>query len=160
MAAAKLPTPSTPAGRLREATLHHVLGYQLAQASIVTHALYSKHTGRVFDLRPAEYTLLTLVVENPGGSMARLAKALAVSAPNITAWVVRLEARELVIREKSESDKRTQMLRATAKGVKLANQATAKILEMEKQSLHGLSALEQYTLLELLHKVGSLRASI
>ena len=156
------PTPSvsTPAGNLSEIKLQNVLGYQLAQASIVTHILFKRHTGQVLELRPVEYTLLTLITENPGGSLAQLAKALAVTAPNITAWVDRLEQRGLVVREKSESDKRTQMLKATSKGIKLANIATAQILAHEQSALQSLSAQEQTTLLSLLHKVASLRQSV
>ncbi len=157
-----MPTKSvdhtTPAGRLREIGLHHVLGYQLAQASIVGDTLFMKHVGHPLGLRPAEYTLLALVAENPGGTLARLAKALAVTAPNITAWVDRLEARGLLRRERSESDRRAQMLHATQKGKQLANTALTKLLKAEKEALKSLSSIEQTALLELLHKVANLRS--
>jgi hypothetical protein len=58
------------------------MGYQLAQATIVTDAVFAQRVGLPFDLRPVEFTVLTLVHENPDVSATRLAKALAVSAPN------------------------------------------------------------------------------
>src|SRR2546428_14046775 len=85
-------TDATPAGHLVEAQLHRVLGYQLAQAAIATTAVYTQAVGEPFGLRPVEFTILSLIDQNPGGSPAQLAKALAVTAPNITMWVDRLEA--------------------------------------------------------------------
>jgi DNA-binding MarR family transcriptional regulator len=151
------PTDVTPAGHLDESKLHYVLGYQLAQASIVMDALYMQHVGTPFELRPVEYTVLSLIVENPGGSLIRLARALAVTAPNITTWIDRLETRGLIRREKSETDRRSQVLKATPKGVTLVTKTTQKILEAEKAALAQLSAGEQLMLIELLHKVARAR---
>lgn len=148
----------TPAGRLDEARLHHVLGYQMAQATIVTSAVFMQHVGQPFELRPVEYTVLTLIVENPGGSLARLARALAVTAPNITMWVDKLEARGLVRRKPSATDRRSQVLQATAAGEALARQATQRILEAERAALTTLSPAEHAMLTELLHKVACARA--
>ncbi|PPE66321.1 MarR family winged helix-turn-helix transcriptional regulator [Caldimonas caldifontis] len=149
---------TTPAGRLDEARLHDVLGYQMAQATIVSNAVFAEQVGRPFDLRPVEYTVLTLIVENPGGSQARLARALAVTAPNITMWIDRLESRGLVRREQSARDRRSQVLHATQEGIALARAATQRILDAERQALAAhLSAAEHAILLELLHKVACAR---
>ena len=151
---------STPVGGLDEARLHDVLGYQMAQATIVTAAVFRAEVGQPFGLRPVEYTLLMLVTENPGGSLVRLARALAVTAPNITLWIDRLEARGLVQREQSASDRRVQVLRATAEGAALARLATQRILDAEREALAAhLSAGERAILLELLHKVACARAA-
>jgi len=148
----------TPAGRLEEAQLHHVLGYQLAQASIVTSALYTRSVGDPFELRPVEYTVLTLISENPGGSLARLARALAVTAPNITTMVDRLEKRGWVARTPSEQDRRSQLLHPTAKGEALVRKTTQLILDAEKTAL-PLTPGEHSMLVELLHKVACARGS-
>lgn len=149
-----IPQPvETPAGQLSEACLHYVLGYQLAQATIVTDKVFQGCAGTPFGLRPVEYTVLALVAENPGGSMVRLARALAVTAPHITAVVDRLEAKGWIQRTQSESDKRSQVLHATALGADLARQATGQILAAEKLAIGHLSLGEQTLLVELLHKV-------
>jgi DNA-binding MarR family transcriptional regulator len=146
----------TPAGRLEEARLQSVLGYQLAQASIVTQGVFVANAGEPFGLRPVEYTVLTLIAENPGGSLAQLARALAVTAPNITVMVDRLEQRGLVARQQSESDRRTQVLHTTTKGAELVRKATERIIAAEKEAL-PLTAGEHAMLLELLHKVACAR---
>ncbi|MGV3570055.1 MAG: MarR family winged helix-turn-helix transcriptional regulator [Ramlibacter sp.] len=147
----------TPAGHLAEARLQMVLGYQLAQAAIVTHAIFVEHAGAPFELRPVEYTVLTLIAENPGGSLTRLARALAVTAPNITVMIDRLEARGLVARAQSAEDRRTQVLHTTAKGAELVRRATECIVAAEKSAL-PLTVGEHAMLLELLHKVACARS--
>ena len=148
----------TPAGRLEEARLHQVLGYQMAQATIVTNAVFQAHASEPYGLRPVEYTLLTLIVENPGGTLVRLARALAVTAPNITMWIDKLEERGLVRRQPSTTDRRAQVLQATPEGEALARQATQSILEAERAALTTLSPAEHAMLVELLHKVACARA--
>jgi DNA-binding MarR family transcriptional regulator len=147
----------TPAGKLDEAGLQAVLGYQLAQAALVTSALFKAHIGEPFGLRPVEYTVLTLVAENPGGSLAQLARALAVTAPVVTVMIDRLEARGLLAREQSLSDRRTQALHTTAEGEDLVREATKSIIAAEKKTL-PLTAGERAILLELLHKAACARA--
>ena len=150
---------STPAGHLAEAHLHQILGYQLAQASTATTAIILRLVGKPFDLRPVEYTILTLINENPGGSSARLAKALAVTAPNITVWVDRLAKRGLVERLPNAEDKRAQQLQTTASGAHLADQATQILRQGEGQALENLTDGERMILIELLHKVACQRTA-
>jgi DNA-binding MarR family transcriptional regulator len=146
----------TPAGRMEEASLQKVLGYQLAQAAIVTDAIFFEQVGEPFKLRPVEYTVLTLIAENPGGSLVRLARALSVTAPNISAMVDKLEAKHLIARQASKEDRRAQVLHVTAKGADVVRQATRRILDAESASL-PLSPGEQAILAELLHKVALAR---
>jgi len=53
-----VPPDVTPSGHLSEASLHLVMGYQLAQATIVTDAVFAQRVGLPFDLRPVEFTVL------------------------------------------------------------------------------------------------------
>lgn len=147
----------TPAGGLDEAKLQQVLGYQLAQATIAASAVFAQRVGEVYDLRPVEYTILTLVKENPDGSSSRLAKALGVTAPNISMWIDRLEKRGLVQRQASTTDRRAQQLRVTARGGELADKATRQLLAGERAEFADLTAGERAILIELLHKVACSR---
>jgi DNA-binding MarR family transcriptional regulator len=151
------PRPAlTPAGRLEEARLQTVLGYQLAQASIVTDAIFRKEAGDPLALREIEYTVLTLIAENPAGSPARLARALAVTPPHITALVDRLVARGLVQRKANDEDRRAQILAVTRAGADLVRKATERIVAAERAAL-ALTPGEQAMLAELLHKVACAR---
>ncbi len=148
----------TPFGRLAEAALHHILGYQLAQASVATTRVFGREVGEALELRPVEFTVLALIEENPGVSAQQLARALALSAPNITLWIDRLERRQLIVRERSTTDRRAQHIRTTAAGSAMAREAIARIGVGELRSIDVLSAAERALLIELLHKVAGCRS--
>lgn len=147
----------TPYGRLAEAGLHGILGYQLAQAAITTTRVFTERVGQPSELRPVEFTILTLVHENPGVSARQLADALAVTPPNITMWIDKLERRGLIARERSTTDRRAQHIRTTPAGAALARQAVERVLEGEQATLAALSPAERAMLIELLHKVARCR---
>jgi DNA-binding MarR family transcriptional regulator len=100
--------------------------------------------------------VLTLIAENPGGSPARLARALAVTPPHITALVDRLVARGLVQRRANDEDRRAQILAVTRAGADLVRKATERIVAGERAAL-ALTPGEQVMLAELLHKVACAR---
>jgi DNA-binding MarR family transcriptional regulator len=143
----------TPAGHMAESGLRDVLGYQLAQAAVVTSAVFAREVGGPHDLRPVEYTMLQLITENAGTSPVRLAKALSVTKPNITMWVDRLVGRGLVERSADPADGRAQQLRPTPLGQALAGQATRALQQAERATMDALTAGERLLLSELLHKV-------
>jgi DNA-binding MarR family transcriptional regulator len=147
----------TPLGHLQEAELAAIVGYQIAQAALVTDRVFAEAAGEPHGLRQIEYTALTLIAENPGGSQARLARALAVTPPLITAVVDRLQARGLVERVQSTDDRRHQLLQVTDAGRALAQEASTAIIAAERAAL-PLSAAERAMLIELLHKVAAARA--
>ena len=148
---------TTPAGQLAEASLEQVVGYQLAQATIATDGVFSAQVGKPMGLRRVEYTILKLIGENPACTATRVARALDVTAPNLTMWIDRLEASGLVVREKSTTDRRSQHLNLSAKGAKLTTDATQRLLAGERETLAPLSSAERAMLVELLHKVACCR---
>ncbi|NRF70045.1 MarR family transcriptional regulator [Aquincola sp. S2] len=154
-------TPASPSASaqddLRQETLSDVIGYQVVQAGITTLQVFERCAGQPLSLRPVEYSLLALIRDNPGIAPARLARALSVTPPNITMWVAKLEARQLVRREASTDDRRAQHLRATPAGEKLVNDATRRILEGEQQRLAALTPGERSILTELLRKLAQIR---
>lgn len=150
---------TTPAGGLAEVELQRFVGYQLAQATITTNEVFTRHVEGPSGLRRVEYTILMLIGENPACTGAGLARALAVTAPNITMWIAHLEAQGWVVREPSETDRRSQHLRLSTRGAKLALEATRRLLEGERDALTGLTSGERSILAELLHKVACSRSA-
>ncbi|MCW5652915.1 MarR family transcriptional regulator [Hydrogenophaga sp.] len=153
----KLAEISTPAGRLREGALQQLLGYQLAQASIVTIGLFQEEVGDPHGLRTVEYTLLALIEANPRVSPAHLTKALGLSAPYITNGLDKLAGRGLIVRETNENDRRGFHLSVTEKGEALARQLTTQLLESERARFKTLTSAEYLMLAELLHKLARSR---
>src|SRR5687767_1598432 len=104
---------ATPAIALDEAAMKGLVGYQLAQASIVTIGVFDEEVGRPQDLKAVEYTMLALIQANPGVSPAKLRKALCLSAAYVTAGLDKLHARGFILREVNQQDRRGQHLRIT-----------------------------------------------
>lgn len=148
---------TTPAARLEEGELYGIVGYQVAQAAVSTVATFVHAAGRAFDLRPVEFTILVLVKNNPDVTASRLAKAIAVKAPNITTWVNRLQKRGLVQRQLGIKDKRNQHLRTTPEGNEIIEQTIDRVREGERDDWPDLSVGERAILIELLHKIARKR---
>jgi DNA-binding MarR family transcriptional regulator len=143
----------TPLARLSEGNAHTIVGYQIAQAAIVTNQVFDERVGQRGDLRRVEFTILALVHANPDLTARQLARALAVTPPNIAIWLDKLQSRGLVERERSSADARMQHVRLTARGKTLVERSAQALLEGERQALAALSAAERAMLVELLHKV-------
>ena len=103
-------------------------------------------------LRRVEFTILALVQGNRDVTARQLARALAVTPPNVALWLDRLESRGLVSRERSVSDARMQHVRLTARA---RHSSSARCRRCSKASVRrsmALSAVERAMLVELLHK--------
>lgn len=140
------------AHQLQQAGLEQVIGYQLAKAELVARDLFFRHAGEPLGVRPVEYAALSLVAANPDSSQRRVARALSLTPPNMTALVTRLEANGWIERSSNAQDRRSQALRITKSGAALVREATRRIAAAEQAELK-LSPGEQAILLELLQKV-------
>ena len=141
---------------LSDSQLRPVIGYQIAQASVVANRIYEGAVGGPRGLHRLEYSLLMLVRENPGCTASSLARALGISMPNMVLWLDRVGAKGLVEREPSRSDRRSNHLRLTLPGEQAATAATDALTAAEAAGLARLSAAERAILAELLHKVATL----
>ena len=154
------PADRTPFAMLAEAGVHAIVGYQLAQATIVTNQVFDERVGRRGGLRRVEFTILALVQGNPDVTARQLARALAVTPPNIAVWLDKLEARGLIARQRSTSDARMQHVRITRAGGTLVDRSGQQLLEGEQAALSALSTAERAMLVELLHKVAMSRKRV
>ena len=133
--------------------LGDLLGFHIARASVTTFALFEQHVGQPFGLRKVEYSLLLLVLANGPLSPKRLARALALSAPNLTMLLDRLQDRGLLRRERSLVDRRSQNVVLTDEGLRVAQDSAAVAAPMERALDDRLSLAEHAMLIELLRKV-------
>ena len=153
------PVDHTPQSRLSEGCIHPIVGYQLAQATVATTQVFMQRVGRPLKLRPVEFTILALVRENPDATARQIARALALTPPNIALWLDKLESRGFITRTRSERDARKQHIRATAAGAASALNAAAQLVEGDRAALSALSAGEQAKPVELLHTIALGRRS-
>jgi DNA-binding MarR family transcriptional regulator len=145
------------ADRVDQSCLAHLFTYQIALADIPARRSFAKHVGVPLGLRPVEFTTLVLVAFNPGLTQKQLAQVLALSAPNITILIDRLEHKGWLERVRSETDRRAQNIHLTPAGRTLAEQAHAMSKLVEQDLLTDLTQGERALLLELLQKVARTR---
>ena len=68
------------------------------------------------EVRPAQYSVLTVIQHNPGLSQTRIADALGIKKTNLVAMIDELETRGLARRLVTERDRRSHALFLTPKG--------------------------------------------
>ncbi|MCW5613076.1 MAG: MarR family transcriptional regulator [Rubrivivax sp.] len=156
MASPRSSSDSTPAP-VDQSSLSHLLGYHMAQADVPAKAAFYKYIGEPLALRHVEFTILMLVRSNPGITQKQLSQTLAVSAPNITILLDRLEGKGWIQRVRSDADRRLQHVQLTPAGAKLARQSYERSLDCEREMLKHLTPGERTLLLELLDKVAKHR---
>lgn len=133
--------------------LAEVLGYHLAQATVTTMDSFVRHIGEPYGLRKVEYSLLMLLLANGPLAPKRLGQVLALSAPNLTLLLDRLQQRGLIRRERSAKDGRSHNIVLTDAGRQLAGDSAAAAAPMEAELADRLSRAEHLMLIELLRKV-------
>ncbi|MEY2872634.1 MAG: hypothetical protein RLZZ373_5 [Pseudomonadota bacterium] len=136
-----------------QGVLENVVGHHLACARVTTHVTFLTHVGQPYDLRPVEYSLLMLLAANAQLTPKQLAQSLALSAPNLTILLDRLQDRGALQRVRSEVDRRSQHVMLTDAGRALADEITIRTPAMEAELDGCLSRAERAMLIELLDKV-------
>jgi DNA-binding MarR family transcriptional regulator len=130
-----------------------IAGFHLARAAVTTQDNFQRHIAAAFDLNKIEFSLLMLVMANPGITPKRLARALAVTAPKLTLLLDGLQARGLIKRERNAADGRSQHVVLTDSGRRLARATAAAAEPMERELLAYLTRAEHAMLIELLSKL-------
>ena len=104
------------------------------------------------ELSPTQCHVLHLIVPGRPIPMKQLAATLACDASNVTGLVDRLEARGLISRQPSASDRRVKVLTLTPRGARVRALLIER-LTSPPVAFGRLSAAEQRTLMELLARV-------
>jgi DNA-binding MarR family transcriptional regulator len=139
-------------GALDQSGLTHLVGYAATRASVELKKSFQRHLGPM-KLKAVEFSILVLVDTNPAVNKKQLGQALDVSAPNLADTLDRMVEQGWVRRERSERDRRAQLVRLTPAGKTLVTRARKIGQTMEQEALKVLSPAEQALLIELLQRV-------
>jgi DNA-binding MarR family transcriptional regulator len=132
--------------------LDGLLGYNARRAALAVIEVFLERMAP-YKLRPVDFSVLSLVVHNPGITSAQLSATLGILPPNLVSLVGTLEKRGLIDRLPHPRDGRANGLHPTAAGQKLMRQAERTAAELEADAARGLTAGELQTLIRLLRKV-------
>ena len=107
----------------------------------------------VHDLTYVQWLPLYKLAMQQGNTVASLARELEIDAGAMTRSMDRLEAKGLVRRERSTSDRRVVFLVLTAEGRKVARKVPAVLSEVLNGHLQGFSNEEWQLLLQFLNRM-------
>lgn len=139
-------------GKLALGPLPQLLGYALRRAQLAVFADF--HTAfALLNLRPAQFSALTLIDANPGCKQSEAAQALGIVQPNFVALMDELESRDLARRAPAKTDRRSYALELTPRGRALLTRALTVVAQHEVRVTSGLSAAEAKQLFDLLARV-------
>lgn len=117
---------------LRTDATTDIVGYRLRRAQLAVFQRFHS-VFEALDLRPAEYSVLVLVADNPGRKQTDIGEALGIKRANFVTLVHGLETRGLVERRVSAEDKRINALHLTAAGKRFLKRARERHDELERQ---------------------------
>lgn len=141
---------------LDQSGLMHLVGYAASRASIELKKSFSRHLGPL-KLKAVEFSVLVLVDTNAEVNQKQLGQALDVSPPNLAVTLDRMVEQGWIRRERSERDRRAQLIRLTPIGQALVTRARKIAQTMENDALKMLSPAEKALLIELLQRVAQQR---
>jgi|SRR5471032_309368 DNA-binding MarR family transcriptional regulator len=149
---ASRPAPVASDDQADQTELLGLVGYNLRRAYLVIQSLFDERMEK-HDLRQAEFSVLSIVKDNPGINQKALAEALVVAPPNLATLLDRLEARSLLTRQRNPEDKRAQLVELTTQGARLYGRALKAAADADNAAVDRLSAAEREQLKALLRKI-------
>ena len=132
--------------------LETLLGYNARRAALAVIGVFLERMA-VYDLRPVDFSVLSLVTHNPGITSRQLCTTLGILAPNLVGMVDALEKRDLIVRQPHPLDGRAMGLHLTPAGLTLMRKAEKTAAQLEVDSTARLTDAERKTLLQLLKKI-------
>jgi len=137
---------------LHTAHLEALLGYNTRRAALHIIGAFMQNMAD-FDLRPAEFSVLSLIRHNPGITSRQLCAALSILPPNLVVILKQFEKRGLIARKPHPTDGRAIGLSLTDKGDTLVAAAEEVSASSDLSSTQSLTAAERKTLTRLLQKI-------
>jgi DNA-binding MarR family transcriptional regulator len=125
------------------------LGYLIRRAQIWVFQDFIRTLAGV-DIRPAQYSVLTVIDANPGLTQAAISNALSIERARLVHLLNGLEARSFVERRPSKDDRRSHALHLTAKGRSALGGIKALAQEHERRFAERVGSKNHRTLLRLL----------
>ncbi|MDD1509985.1 MarR family winged helix-turn-helix transcriptional regulator [Pseudomonas sp. CNPSo 3701] len=146
------PLPQSGGDALPDNWLDTLVGYALrrAQMKVFQHLVgnLAEH-----DLRPAQFTAMVIIDNEPGLMQADLARQLAIEPPQLVPLLNKLESRGLAQRVRGVQDKRAYGVFLTKAGIALLGKLKAIAVASDEAATAALDEDERAQLLRLLHKV-------
>jgi len=104
--------------------LETLIGYNARRAALAVIADFVEKMA-VYNLSPVDFSVMSVIVHNPGVTSRQLCAALNILPPNLVGLIQVLEARGLIERQPHPHDGRAVGLHPTEQGIDLMKEAEA-----------------------------------
>ncbi len=128
------------------------LGYRIRQAQTAVFRDFSS-TGKDLGITPGEFSLLTMVHENPGIHQISLVRVHRLDKSTLSNSITKLKKRKLLKRVRDDEDRRYYGLWLTSFGLAVLTRATERIEAQEGRIDSVLKPGERAQLLDMLSRI-------
>lgn len=132
--------------------LPELIGYVLRRAQLVVFQDFFAAFAP-FDIRPAQFSVLTVIERNPGLTQSQVAEVLGIKRTNFVGMLDALEARGLTERRQVARDKRSYALYLTAEGAALMRKLKPVLKAHEARMIEKVGEEGRDRLVALLHEI-------
>ncbi|HTR15194.1 MAG TPA: MarR family transcriptional regulator [Roseiarcus sp.] len=147
--------PPAKSGGIDYGPLDRRLGYVLRRAQIAVFrdflAAFESQ-----EIRPAQYSILTVIERNPGLKQGEVSEALGIKRANFVAMIDELEKRKLVRRDPARGDRRSYALVLTRSAKRLMKELHSVGEQHEKRIADSLGQEAYRSLFPLLRKLAEI----
>ena len=133
--------------------LKSLAGYLIRQAQLWVFQDFDETLAPI-DIRPVQYSILTVIKENPGLSQMALSQVLGIVRSGVVPLLDELELRRLLKRTAHASDRRSHALHLTAEGSALLERADALVQQHENRLIQKVGSRGHKQLIEILTVFG------
>ena len=144
------PLEPLPAESIDQGVSLQSVGYCCLQAYLQIVPNIKKQLGKL-QLRPVEYTVLSLINSNPSINQKRLGQTIRVSPPNLATLLDKMQSDGLIARTRNPNDRRSQILTLTPEGRELC--VKAEVVATRADATPTLTESERKQLTALLSKI-------
>lgn len=134
--------------------LPNLVGFHLRMAQVMVFKDFDRELAGL-DITPAIFGVLEILSHNKGLTQSRLAVAIGLDRSSLVPLLDKLQKRQLVAREASTEDRRSNHLHLTPAGEELLAIATQRVKLHEQRILAALSKTEIKELIKSLKKLGA-----
>ena len=150
-------TPATAARAARadeldSRMLETLVGYNTRRAWLTISTVFAERMAP-YGLKQVDFSVLSLLVHNPGATSRQLCATLDILPPNLVSLISALDVRGLIERRPHPRDGRAVGLYLTPAGEQLTQEAEAAVAQLELDASAQLTARERESLIRLLKKI-------
>lgn len=131
------------------AELENFPGYYIRRLQQIAVAVFMEEA-QPWNVTPVQYAALSAVLRQPGVDQRTLARLIGFDASTIGSVIDRLEARGLIQRSGSPTDRRVRLLNVTAAGQALVQEAEPAVLRAQQRMLEPLPSSARASFMEQL----------